>query len=179
MPLSCPFAGRYADPIKHTVDARIGTYWHDNAFNHATGPQSGGNPADCRPTDMEFARQPHPIGANQFRVCVHPAFKRLQEKLVNFKRQFGRSSPWIARCSMFLHNSTPAAFNPATNLPSPTIISHAVRHILQYVTYPADTTEFYFVLARTWTISLITPRVVCAVLAHTTLFVTPIKPLVR
>ena len=125
MSLSCPFAGRYADPIKHTVDARIGMYWHDNAFNHATGPQSGGNPADCRPTDMEFARQPHPIGANQFRVCVHSAFKRLQEKLVNFKRQFGRSSPWIARCSMFLHNATSAAFNPSTNLPALTIISRA------------------------------------------------------
>ena len=32
---------------------------------------------------------------------------------------------------------------------------------------------------NTWTIHLTTSKVVCAVLAHTTLFVTPIKPLVR
>ena len=40
-------------------------------------------------------------------------------------------------------NSTPAAFNPSTNLPASTIFRHhsilAVRHILQYVTRLADT----------------------------------------
>jgi len=36
-----------------------------------------------------------------------------------------------------------------------------------------------FLHFNTWTIPLTTPRVVCAVLAHTTLFVIPIKPLVR